>query len=127
MVLSGNGQPRVLRDNQQIFLHASQKVSAKCGGARYGKEGAGSFCLEGGTERDCWVCSEEMRRPRVECGLNFDSSGGGAGRHEELQEGGEENTNFLLMYAFTLFHLEGTCTQRYLYFEVLKSVPESPF
>ena len=25
MVLSGNGQPRVLRDNQQIFLHASPK------------------------------------------------------------------------------------------------------
>ena len=60
-----------------------------------------------------------MRRPRVECGLNFDSSGGGAGRHEELQEGGEENTNFLLLYAFTLFHLEvlvpgGTCILRYL-------------
>ena len=45
----------------------------------------------------------EMRDP--ELWLNFDSSGERAGRHEELQEEGGENTNFQLVYAFTHLYL----------------------
>ena len=86
--------------SRNMFLHATPKKVSKCGGARYGKKGAGGFILRGDIEGLLGLRGNEG--PRVECGLNFDSSGGGGGRHEEVQEGGEENTNFLLVYAFTL-------------------------